>query len=180
MFTELFAASAIAFGGQASSEPEGCAVAVRYVERFLAERPGRYVFSPTAQGWPSHLDRPDSADESSIDPVFAAKINTTSPAGAVETCASLRRFLDTQAIPHTAEAVAEAKWANDLDKRARHGPFDRIIIAMTLPLLNGDGSEAFVQWGVFPHPRHCAMFSYTLDVSDPELPVTRRRSGPLC
>ncbi len=168
------------FGEQASSEPEGCPVAVRYVERFLARSPDRYVFSPTAQGWPSHRDQPVDADESPIDPAFVEKINTTQPIGAVEACESLRSFLDAQGIPHTAEAIAEATWANDVDKLARSVPYDRVMVVMTLPLLNGDGSEAFVQTGVFPHPRVCAMFSFTLDVTDPELPVTRWRPGPLC
>jgi hypothetical protein len=180
MFMEFFAVSAITFGGEDASEPEGCAVAVRYAEQVLARRPGRYVFSPTASGWPSDLDRSVGADEVPVDAVFAEKINATPPTSAVEACGSLRRFLDAQAIPHSAEAVAEATWANDLDKSARFEPYDRIMVVMTLPLLNGDGSEAFVQLGVFPHPRFCAMFSYTLDVGDPELSVTRWRPGPLC
>ncbi|WP_420472018.1 hypothetical protein [Brevundimonas sp. FT23042] len=180
MIVELLAVSAMTFGEQASSEPEGCSVAVRYVERLVADDPGRWVFNPQPDTWSTDLDRPFGGAGPVLDAAFREKIEATPARSAVESCGSLRELLVSRGIPHSLEAVSDAVWENDPEKFSRLEPFQRAVVTITLPVMNDNQSEAFVQVGVVAAPQRCAFWSYTLDVTQPDLPVTRRFSGPIC
>lgn len=180
MIVELLAASAMTFDVQASSEPEGCPVAVRYVERLVADDPGRWVFNPQPGTWTTDLDRPFGGAGQPLDAAFREKIEAAPARSAVGSCGSLRELLVSRGIPHSLEAVGEAVWENDPEKLSRLEPFQRTVVTITLPIMSDNQSEAFIQVGVVSAPLRCAFWSYTLDMTRSELRVTREFLGPIC
>jgi hypothetical protein len=180
MIVEFLAVSAMTLASEAAPEPEGCSVAVRYAERLVADHPERWVFNPQPATWRANLDRPFGSGGQVLDPAFRAKVETASPRSAVEACTSLRELLVSRGIPHSIEAVRDAVGENDPEKRSRGEPFERAVVTITLPVMDANRSEAFVQVGVVSGPRRCAFWSYTLDVTRSDLRVTREFVGPIC